>query len=273
MKKIIALMLVFGMLFGGVANAAAPKEKKPVEVYIDGERIPFSVQPIIESGATLVPFRPIFEKMGLKVDWDAKTRTVTGTKQTENGEFKIKLIVGSQKAEVSPNKVINLQVAPRIINGSTMIPLRFVGEASSYKVFWDPAGIVTLKNAPTGNLELNGTVYNVFQQAADIRIGISNFIGESDRSQNMYKIVFFNDGTKDLDLTRTSIFARLTTNLNIMENNGPNYTLGEAGELFKDETIVKPGNYYESIVVFSQRHEWDAISIGRDIPVAMPKSE
>lgn len=90
------------------------------------------IAPIIEDGRTLVPVRAIFESMGAKVDWDGKTKTVIG--KTENKI--IKLVIGNKIALVNGKKV-ELDVPAKIIDGSTLVPARFVAESLGAKVDWD----------------------------------------------------------------------------------------------------------------------------------------
>lgn len=91
------------------------------------------VAPFISNGRTLVPFRAIFEELGYTVDWDGATKTVTAT---YSGNV-IKLTIGSNKALVNGYE-IPLDVAPTIVNSSTVVPLRFVAENSGSFVNWNP---------------------------------------------------------------------------------------------------------------------------------------
>lgn len=105
---------------------------KPIQVYIDGNKVTFDVDPIQENGTILVQFRPIFEALGLSIDWDQNTKTVTGTKDG----LMVKLIIGDIIAYVNDKKK-HLTLPPRTIQGNTLLPLRFVGEASGKEVSWD----------------------------------------------------------------------------------------------------------------------------------------
>lgn len=115
---------------------AAQAEERPIRVFVeDGDALPeieFEVDPFIEEGSTLVQFRPIFEKLGLKIEWNGETRTVTGI----GDDVKIELQIGNSKAQVN-GKEVELAVAPQIKNDVTFVPLRFVGEASGQEVGWD----------------------------------------------------------------------------------------------------------------------------------------
>jgi hypothetical protein len=133
MKKrlFINLILVFALTFTSV-QAFAAETVKQIDVYVDGVPISFTVNPVLDGGSTLVEFKPVFEKIGLSVIWDGITKTVTGSSKDLN----IKLIIGSKDVVVNGQKK-QLTVAPKIINGVTMIPLRFIGEASGRDVSWD----------------------------------------------------------------------------------------------------------------------------------------
>lgn len=110
---------------------APPSDRNGIMVLLNGENVKFQVPPIQQKGSVLVPFRAIFEALGLKVDWDPKTQTITGSKL---GTL-IKLKVGSTTAEIN-GKQKKLTVAPSNIKGSTYVPLRFIGEAVDAKVNW-----------------------------------------------------------------------------------------------------------------------------------------
>jgi hypothetical protein len=130
MKKLLLLTFVLGLILStiGKQTYAATSD---VQIFINGTLLKTSVAPIIENGTTLVQFRPVFEKLGLKITWDNATRTVTGTKEG----LIIVLVIDSTLASVNGQKQI-LTKAPNIVNGNTMIPLRFIGEATGKEVQW-----------------------------------------------------------------------------------------------------------------------------------------
>jgi len=140
-KRILVIMLATVLLLLiGVSQSFA---EEPIKTFIDGQKINFTNNPIIENGTTLVEFRPIFEKLGLQIGWNEATQTVSGIKDG----LDIQLQIGSNTATVNgQNK--QLSIAPRIINGKTMIPLRFIGEASGKRVDWDAASkSINIKSA------------------------------------------------------------------------------------------------------------------------------
>lgn len=107
-------------------------EPTPPDIYVNGEKVDYPVKPIIRNGATLVPIRETFEAMGVEVVWNQEEGSVYATK----GNQDIKLQIGSNRAWIN-NKEIDLQEAPIVYEGKTIIPLRFVGEAFNGKVYYD----------------------------------------------------------------------------------------------------------------------------------------
>ncbi|MEC1717788.1 copper amine oxidase N-terminal domain-containing protein [Schinkia azotoformans] len=110
-------------------NAEAASE---AQVEIDGNLVSFSQPAVVKNGSTLVPLRGIFEALGAKVDWNQATQTVTGTK----GDLTVKLTIGQKTAYVN-GKAVQLAEPAQILNGSTMVPLRFIGESLGSKVSWN----------------------------------------------------------------------------------------------------------------------------------------
>ncbi|MGE5630654.1 MAG: stalk domain-containing protein [Caulobacteraceae bacterium] len=87
--------------------------------------------PVAPNGTTLVPVRAISEAFGSTVEWDGVNQNVT----IKKGETVIKLKLGSKIAYVNGNTIEMLEAA-QIINGRTVVPLRFVSENMGYSVEW-----------------------------------------------------------------------------------------------------------------------------------------
>lgn len=110
----------------------APTKPAAISVLVDEKRVDFDQVPFLDSGSTLVQFRPLFERLGLSVQWDAGTRTITGTKQG----LKLELQIDNTTARVN-GQAVDLPVAPKLVGDNTFIPTRFVGETLKYDVVWD----------------------------------------------------------------------------------------------------------------------------------------
>ena len=116
-------------------NLIMPK-MNVVTVRVNGEDITFEdpeALPKIMNNRTMLAARAFYEKIGAKVDWNGKARTVTVSKDKD----KIVLTIGSNKALVN-GKEVALDSAATIVNDKTYIPVRFVSEAFGYKVKYDP---------------------------------------------------------------------------------------------------------------------------------------
>ena len=93
--------------------------------------------PIIKNSRTLLPIRAVVESLGGTVDWSPSDKKVTVSLGTNT----IELWIGKSTAKVNGiNKPIdstNSKVVPEIINGRTMLPLRFVAENLGATVDWN----------------------------------------------------------------------------------------------------------------------------------------
>ena len=115
-----------------------------VEKEIDEGR---GTAPIVDNGRTLVPIRSIIEACGGTVGWNGDTQTVT--LKYKNDE--IKLIINSNTAYLN-GEANTLDVAPQVINGRTMLPIRFVAEGFKFEVFWDGENsVITITNNPNNS--------------------------------------------------------------------------------------------------------------------------
>lgn len=103
-----------------------------VEIYINHQKVDSDVPPVIYEGRTLVPLRVISEYLGASVAWDGQSKTV---RVSADGR-QIVLKINDSEAQVDKNTVL-LDVPAMIINGRTMVPLRFAGEALMAEVSWD----------------------------------------------------------------------------------------------------------------------------------------
>lgn len=103
-----------------------------VTVVLDGETIVFDVPAQIIDERTMVPMRKIFEELGMEVEWFDETQTVMATKRGVVIEFPI----GS--TTVSRNTIEQtIDVPAQLVDGRTLVPVRFVSEFAGAEVVWD----------------------------------------------------------------------------------------------------------------------------------------
>lgn len=126
----------FAVIRPSMANTSSitpvVSEKNDVKVTINEISRQFDVMPVIENSRTLVPLRGIFETLGAAVNWDESTRTVMAVK----GDSIIVLQIGNNTAWVN-SEAVSLDVPAKIIDGRTMVPIKFVAESLGCKVDWD----------------------------------------------------------------------------------------------------------------------------------------
>lgn len=119
--------------------------EETANVMVDGEYVEFTdQQPVIIDGRTLVPIRAVMEKMGKTVTWDEATQTTTISDDeisiflTIGDNIMRQVVVDSGTGEVFEFDV-ELDVAPQIIGGRTLLPIRAVVEGFGTAVTWDEA--------------------------------------------------------------------------------------------------------------------------------------
>ncbi len=156
---------------------AAPAATSPIPVYLDGLTVNFDVPPVIVDGRALVPFRLLAEALGCTVDWNEQDRHVravgpaqgagptAGTDPASGGgpapagdegaRRTVDLWVDKTEALVN-GQARTMDVPPRIIDGRTLIPLRFFGEALGAVVDWNGTTRTITVTSPPRTMEVLG---------------------------------------------------------------------------------------------------------------------
>jgi LysM repeat protein len=102
-------------------------------VAMNNQQVGFDVQPRMEQGLPIAPFRQIFEHTGGTVVYYPEDHSVKARKP----EKEIQLKIGSKEALVNQAVVIMDRKA-FIDSGRTMLPMRFMTEALDMKAEYDP---------------------------------------------------------------------------------------------------------------------------------------
>ena len=123
-----------------VLNEKCPSDTPYIE--FNGNILGFDVPPVIEDGSTLVPMRFLFEQMGADVEWDSETQTATAMLDNKAVTFSIDNV----NARIN-NKSAKMDVPARLVNGKTMVPLRFLSENMGYDVDWDADSRTAIVNS------------------------------------------------------------------------------------------------------------------------------
>ena len=128
-KRLLGLLLLLWVI-APLTLAASPPD--PIAVYIDGEKLEPSVDPQIIDSRTYVPIRVIAEKWGAVVGWNQERQQVRITKDRQ----RIDLYIDNVEAHVNGESVYS-DAPPVVLEGRTLIPLRFVGELLGAYVSYD----------------------------------------------------------------------------------------------------------------------------------------
>lgn len=142
MKKTALIILSFLLLiinmvavFGNTSDSLVMEINNPVMSVngTDKEIDPGKgTTPIIVNGRTLLPVRAVMEELGGKAQWNGDKQEV----KLYYGENIISLTINSQIAYFNDEEK-TLDTAPAIINGRTMLPIRFIAECFGFKVDWN----------------------------------------------------------------------------------------------------------------------------------------
>lgn len=115
-----------------------PKKEMPkqdtnkINVSVNKEMIQMDANPYIKNSRTMVPVRFISEALGLKVGWDAKTKTVI-----VGEEDKVMLVIGENKITKADGTTITIDAPAEISSQRTFVPVRAIAEIFNSKVGWD----------------------------------------------------------------------------------------------------------------------------------------
>lgn len=123
-KGVFALtgMVLLLVAQGGVLGQA---------IVINGVRLVTTRPPVTVRGSMLLPMRDVFEALQSEVKWFPSEQKVMAIR----GQTTIELRVGRTTATVN-GRPVKLPVPPKLIGGSTYVPLRFPAEAFGGSVAW-----------------------------------------------------------------------------------------------------------------------------------------
>ncbi|WP_339250961.1 stalk domain-containing protein [Paenibacillus sp. FSL P2-0136] len=229
MKKLVSLLGI--SLLALVLAVPAFAADKPIKVYINGSNLAFTAgTPYLKNNTVLVPFRVVFEKLGLQVLWDSKAGTVTGT----GTGLDISLKVGSKRASVN-GTVKQLTVAPVSNAGTTYIPLRFIAEATGGTAVWDAANrSVKITVSPSSASS---------EQEIKVIIQLANQYYNEEKASSFYSIVDAGADKPEAVSNMNSQFE-LYDIKNTIESLKVLSVTGNEATVYTVEKAVRTGGYY-----------------------------
>lgn len=148
MRKSLALILGLILMFSMTSIVVADSD---IKVSVNDQYVEFDQSSVVIEGRTLVPIRAVCEKLGADVYWFEPEQAIIIVKN----EIKIGLIIDNFEMDKMivedfqsfleavvglgdiEGETIILDVAPQIINGRTLLPIRAVCETLGATVSWN----------------------------------------------------------------------------------------------------------------------------------------
>ena len=117
-----------------ITKGARLPDAEKFSIMYDSKFVNFDVQPRVTKGVPLTPFRHLFEQAGGEVSWDNQKKEVDARGMGKNIWIKI----GELIAKVN-GLPFELELAPFIERGRTIVPLSFISESLDVNVDYDKA--------------------------------------------------------------------------------------------------------------------------------------
>ena len=135
--RTMVMIFVFLICLGSAGTASAAYEYG-IRVCVNGNTVSFPDQrPFMDTkvNRTYVPLRFVSESLGAKVDWDSSSQTATVEKDSKTVSLRIgdrwtNLVLDGNQTKME------LDAPAMLMNGRTVVPLRFVSEVLGEKVTW-----------------------------------------------------------------------------------------------------------------------------------------
>lgn len=141
-KYLSVIFMIFAFAILSAVTAFGAEGGKTVVMQIDnpvitvdgaGRNIDESnTVPTIINDRTYIPVRGLIEAIGGSAQWDNDTKTAV----LNYGSDEIRLTIDSTTAYYN-NTAVEIDTAPVIVNGRTMLPARFIAESFGFDVEWD----------------------------------------------------------------------------------------------------------------------------------------
>lgn len=207
-KKIYLLIFLLSCFFSMQVSALEKKDITCSISFINQEEpIVLNENLYFENNRILIPMRNIFELLGATVQWNKENLSITATKY-DNTIINMK--VQEKNAQIittSGTKNIKLDSSPTILNGSTLVPLRFISETFGCEVTWKPEIKTVYIDVPYSTLEKNNVTYwfdgnttgNLYSQTS---LGVSKIStldvqSSSSKAPCSYRLIDVHEGYKN----------------------------------------------------------------------------
>ncbi|PRR69205.1 stalk domain-containing protein [Neomoorella humiferrea] len=140
-RPVVVVLMVLAAIFLFVCPAWAGGDNIAVftigktSYLLNGVTFDMDVAPYIKDGRTYIPLRYVAKAMGItdeNIIWDPKMKKVMIVKENQV----VQLIIGSNELTIN-GKVVVMDVAPEVIAGRVMLPIRWLAHSLGVSIEWD----------------------------------------------------------------------------------------------------------------------------------------
>lgn len=208
MRKILSILLALSMLISTMAFSTTAYAVEYVAVYLNGTAINFpttDARPQIINNRTYVPVRKTCEALGLEIDWNSKTETMTLTRDgvTIAHTMRSKIVYVNGEAVTFDTASINS-------NNRLLMPIRMIAESIGGTVTWDdPTRSVHITTNASSNTNNNTNTSTNVSSAVVNSVKVSKTVVAKDS-----EIIISADCTSSTDTVK---FVRTSDNSVISE--------------------------------------------------------
>ncbi|MBQ7573033.1 MAG: DUF5050 domain-containing protein [Clostridia bacterium] len=191
MKKMLICVMLVITIFSVTAYA------DDINIIVNDTVLNPDTMPVNIDDRVLVPMRAIFESLGVRVEWDEATYSVTAINDTKA----LRLSIGNKTVEYgiinSDNAPVftlkrDIDVAPMIINDRTYVPVRAVSEGVGADVSWhDGTKTVVVNSRQNG---YNNVFYSSVSDYNKVYKVDTNGVSRVKLSDISAKDVYYDDG-------------------------------------------------------------------------------
>ncbi len=129
-KILICLVVVVAALSFSASMEAA--DISDVKIYFNQNKVEFPTPPVIVDDRVVIPARSFLEAMGSGVQWNEEEMQV----KIRHKDSTITIYLDDSYAEINGGQV-EMSPSATLVNGSTMVPLRFLIECLDLTITWN----------------------------------------------------------------------------------------------------------------------------------------
>lgn len=164
-KRIFRKGVVYALILALICSYAVTilAAEEPIRLIVNGREIKPDVPPQTIDGRTMVPVRWVSEALGAQVSWDEAKLAVLVNSTPDQAAAR-----GSQIQLIVDGIAVQPDVPPVIVEGRTLVPVRWVAEALGAQVDWDAsARTVTITSGNGVKVKVIPNQYNEYFAVAE----------------------------------------------------------------------------------------------------------